>query len=257
MDVLSADEDVRADFQQRSPRSSDVDTLPVVVWSRLLFDLEPYLVERRAEGVSLLGFFHQQLAEAAEADYLSAEAPARHAALASYFAAKGYGYSRTLSELAYHLGGGQLWLELTSLLTDVEFLGLTAERLGVSGGRTGYGIEQFLSESLDPLPEALVDDNRKLQHMVGNLAALSAALELFYARKCGRADAGAVCSTCGAREIVHGHIDLGAVDYYDNCFSLCRNCLWSWHTEQYTGTGGDPGVWEFDYASNTYRARYG
>ena len=47
LDVLSADGDVLSDFRRRSPRSPAADRLPAVIWSRLSFDLAPYLAERR------------------------------------------------------------------------------------------------------------------------------------------------------------------------------------------------------------------
>ena len=37
--------------------------LPVAIWSRLYFDLEPYLTEKSADGTSLLTFYHTQLSE--------------------------------------------------------------------------------------------------------------------------------------------------------------------------------------------------
>jgi len=86
IDVLSRDQEVIADFLRRSPKSPEVDRLPVVVWSRLYFDLEPYLAERAADGTSLLGFYHRQLGEVAALEHLMGEAKlARHRGLAEYF----------------------------------------------------------------------------------------------------------------------------------------------------------------------------
>ncbi|MEN6290995.1 MAG: AAA family ATPase, partial [Methanobacterium sp.] len=45
--------------------------LPVALWSRLYFDLEPYLTERSADGTSLLTFYHRQLGEVVEEEYLT------------------------------------------------------------------------------------------------------------------------------------------------------------------------------------------
>ena len=50
--VLSADPTVIANFRHRSPDSPPVDELPPILWSRLWFDLEPYLVERDRRGGS-------------------------------------------------------------------------------------------------------------------------------------------------------------------------------------------------------------
>ncbi len=37
--------------------------IPIVVWSRLFLDLEPYLTERDADGVPIITFFHRQFNE--------------------------------------------------------------------------------------------------------------------------------------------------------------------------------------------------
>jgi hypothetical protein len=37
-----------------------VTKIPIVVWSRLYLDLEPYLTERDADGVPIITFFHRQ-----------------------------------------------------------------------------------------------------------------------------------------------------------------------------------------------------
>jgi hypothetical protein len=37
--------------------------IPIVVWSRLYNDLEPYLTERDADGVPIITFFHRQFNE--------------------------------------------------------------------------------------------------------------------------------------------------------------------------------------------------
>ena len=88
IDVLSLDEDVRTDFMARARHTPPEARLPVIVWSRLYFDLEPYLTERVADGTSLLTFYHRQLREAAEAEFLAGPSkPMRHAQLAAYFAA--------------------------------------------------------------------------------------------------------------------------------------------------------------------------
>ena len=43
----------------------------MAVWSRLYYDLEPYLSEREVEGARLLAFYHRQLGEVAYLDYLA------------------------------------------------------------------------------------------------------------------------------------------------------------------------------------------
>ena len=49
LDVLTADDAVWSDFDQRKHHEVSERRLPVVVWSRLSLDLEPYLTERAAQ----------------------------------------------------------------------------------------------------------------------------------------------------------------------------------------------------------------
>jgi hypothetical protein len=140
LDVLSADEEVKADVRRRSPNSPRVERLPVVVWSRLYFDLERHLSEHSADGTTLLAFYHGQLREAAVRDYLGADAmAARHAALAAYFRGRSVGadghwaggYGRGLSELPYHLAGAGDLEALYGVLTDFSFMEHKAAEVGV------------------------------------------------------------------------------------------------------------------------------
>ena len=103
--------------------------LPVVLWSRLYFDLEPYLTERSADGASLLSFYHRQLREVVEAEFLSDNKPARHAHIADYFAHQDLFEPqqktpnvRKLSELPYQQTYGQQWDAVHATLTDFDFL---------------------------------------------------------------------------------------------------------------------------------------
>ena len=67
LDVLTEDDAVWSDFDQRKHHEVSERRLPVVVWSRLSLDLEPYLTERAAPGGTVLTFYHRQLAERVEA----------------------------------------------------------------------------------------------------------------------------------------------------------------------------------------------
>jgi Cdc6-like AAA superfamily ATPase len=132
LEVLSlggSEGSVLKDFGRRSPKSPVVEQLPVAVWSRLYFDLEPYLTERSADGTSLMGFYHRQLGEVVEEDYLAAdEGLARHRDLAEYFALAGAEDAaftlRQLSELPYQqtMGAGDDWKPLFETLTNFRFL---------------------------------------------------------------------------------------------------------------------------------------
>jgi hypothetical protein len=155
IDLLSRDEEVFGDFQKRSFFKPPEQRLPVVVWSRFYFDMEPYLNERSADGASLLGFFHRQMGEVADADYLAGENKAMiHAKLAAYFAAQPLIIARDdqktanlrkLSELPFQQVYGALWNELYKTLTDFDFLEAKCTYSGIihapegAKGRKVYG----------------------------------------------------------------------------------------------------------------------
>jgi hypothetical protein len=115
--------------------------LPVVLWSRLSLDLEPYLSERESEGSTLLTFYHRELNDVSKKVFLedSKEAPF-HEKLADYFRFRADpqgdgewtgGYPRGLSELPYHLTGAGMWDEVFETLTDFRFLEEKAAQVGV------------------------------------------------------------------------------------------------------------------------------
>ncbi len=127
LDVLSLDKEMLADFQRRSPKSPKSDRLPMVVWSRLYFELEPYLTERSADGASLLGFYHRQMSEACQTAYRQ---PARHAGLAAYFNPQPLYLEkddqapnlRKLSEIVYQQAWGGLSAQVEKTLLNYTYL---------------------------------------------------------------------------------------------------------------------------------------
>jgi WD40 repeat protein len=56
--------DFRAELQ-------DITQIPIVFWSRLFLDLEPFLTERNADGVPIVAFFHRQFNEVLKERYHS------------------------------------------------------------------------------------------------------------------------------------------------------------------------------------------
>jgi len=130
LDILSTDKETMTDFRRRFPKSPEADRLPVAVWSRLYADLEPYLAQLSADGASLLGFYHRELREVVETDYLINENRKKcHTALARYFdnqplklGQKQFMNLRKLSELPFQQAHGQRWDDLETTLTDLEFL---------------------------------------------------------------------------------------------------------------------------------------
>ena len=115
--------------------------LPIVLWSRLSFDLAPYLTERMVDGSSLLNFYHRELGDVSTAVFLGDRKDiVYHARLADYFRAKadpqGDGtwtgnYIHGLSELPYHLTQAELYEEVFQTLTDFKFLEHKAAEVGV------------------------------------------------------------------------------------------------------------------------------
>ena len=115
--------------------------LPVVLWSRLSFDLAPYLSERMVDGSPLLNFYHRELGEVATAVFLSGgQDQPYHARLADYFRFKADpagdrnwtgNYPHGLSELPYHLTRAARHEEVYTTLTDFKFLEHKAAEVGV------------------------------------------------------------------------------------------------------------------------------
>ena len=130
IDILSIDKDVFKDFMEHTYHAPPEKKLPVVVWSRLYFDLEPYMMERSADGTLLMSFYHRQLREVAEKEYLKDKNKIdRHGTLAKYFREQtlkvGYDNApniRKMSELAYQQTFGELWDDLEETLTDLLFI---------------------------------------------------------------------------------------------------------------------------------------
>lgn len=165
IDVLSADADVMSAFENQAHYKAESKRLPVVIWSRLYFDLEPYLTERRAEGGTMYAFYHRQLSETVAAEYLAGQVGVqRHRALAEYFGGQsirvtgdegtttirqqaaqvGQGTAtvlnlRKLDELPYQQTMGELWDELFATLTNFTFLEDKAAHLGVVERTGGDG----------------------------------------------------------------------------------------------------------------------
>jgi WD40 repeat protein len=141
LDVLSRDEEVMTSFRSRSPKSPEVERLPVVVWSRLHADLKPYLIERGADGTSLMRFYHPQLGEVVAVEYLGGEEKqARHRGLARTFWGQPLHTRkdeqevpnlRKLSELPYQQTYGGLWGDLRDTLTDFDFLETKSRAISV------------------------------------------------------------------------------------------------------------------------------
>ena len=151
LDLLSRDPEVMGDFRLRFPKSPENDRLPVVVWSRLYADLEPYLVWREGDGVPLLGFYHRQLRVAAERRYFPPEKrQAVHRRLAAYFGAAGRGFwidrpglrpdRRSCCELPFQLGRAGEAALLAATLSTFEFVRARLFASGVQASVDEYDV---------------------------------------------------------------------------------------------------------------------
>lgn len=138
LDILARDEEYFSHFSKRSFHnlpSEEEHRLPVVLWSRLYDELEPYLTETRSDEVVLLNFYHRQVAEGVDYTFLSGDRKKNfHQNLADYFKARPLYLQegepgspskpnlRKLSELPYHLPLGGLWSQGEMTLSSPSFL---------------------------------------------------------------------------------------------------------------------------------------
>ena len=171
LDVLSQEPDraVLEEFRERSPDSPETDRLPMVIWSRLFADLKENLAQRQAFGAAVLSFYHRQVLEAAQREFLEGSDRIRaHENLAKYFHAQNYWREsleeqrerarrlpptprpaniRKVDELPYHvlelakLAGGDdaespYWDAVADLFTDWQFLEAKAEAQPFADAKT-------------------------------------------------------------------------------------------------------------------------
>ncbi len=92
LEVLWADEDYRRHLEEQSRKTNhelppDATRIPVAIWTRLRHDLAPYLAERDAPGLVVLGIYHREVERVVRERYLAAGARRilRHQRLATYF----------------------------------------------------------------------------------------------------------------------------------------------------------------------------
>ncbi len=152
LDALAADEETWAEFRAGAEWEMPLRQLPVVVWSRLHFDLAPYLSPRASEGASLLSFFHKELADAAQKRYVDGRSAQLHDVLANVMqrlargkdagAREWKGSAHALAELPYHLTRAERWDDLSATLTDFTYLEQKAKRVAVvtSAGAEGEDV---------------------------------------------------------------------------------------------------------------------
>lgn len=132
IEILSKDVKVMDYINKSKFHELPEQKLPIAIWSRLYFDIQPYLTERNIEGTKIYTFFHKQLREIAGKLYLQDESRrSYHSNLAAYFENErdtirikdtNIPNSRKLLELPYQLFKGEEWAKLENLLCDLEFI---------------------------------------------------------------------------------------------------------------------------------------
>ena len=121
VEILSRDQELFDDFVSGIHHRLPEQKLPIVVWSRLYHDLEEYLTAREVDGIPLINFYHRQLREVVEADYLNgADREYHHLHLADYFETLEI-CKRQIAELPWQLQEGKAWQRLYDLLADLDF----------------------------------------------------------------------------------------------------------------------------------------
>ncbi len=148
LEVLVRDDAVLAEV--KAFHKPPEEKLPVVLWSRLYYDLEPYLTERKADNTSLFAFYHRQLDQVAREQFLTPVHCGRHRALAEYFGEKDLFLGearrpnlRKLSELPYQQTcAGDMWEELYQTLTDFEFLEAKCTHIAVTDEGSGDAVRK-------------------------------------------------------------------------------------------------------------------
>lgn len=97
LEILFADPEYYEKLKEENKRNhhelpSNAKRIPIALWSRLRFDLAPYLTERAAPGANVLTFYHRQVAEWVQEHFpkSSGQSWQPHQRLATYFQAQDY-----------------------------------------------------------------------------------------------------------------------------------------------------------------------
>jgi len=180
LDLLTADKVYWDDFYAKSFHKEALDVIggvPIVVWSRLYFDLAPYMTQRSADGTALWAFFHRQFNEVVDVTYLSDDVrPDRHAHLANYFMGQelylgDIPNARKVSEQAYQQAMAGMQDEYVATLTTYQFLQASLDVNGVLAliedcGLMDDQIVRLIQSALSMSAHVLVNDKRALAHQL-------------------------------------------------------------------------------------------
>lgn len=199
--------------------AEDGPRLPVVLWSRLSFDLAPYLSERLVDGNALLHFYHRELGDAAHSLFLQeAQAQKVHARLAAYFQSKadpagdhtwGGMHRHGLAELPYHLIFAGKRQETFTLLTDFRFLEQKAQQVGITRRQGAQeGIDEVHSQGVLDLQQDIESALAVFYGGGGQGGEVAAPLIITARQK--QQELSLFCPVCGKTSTI-GEKDLGQV----------------------------------------------
>ena len=120
IDLISNNNEVFEEFKKRHyDVNENVRTLPVIIWSRLYFDLEPYFMERNVRGVPLLTFYHRRLEVIINEKIVAKDSEKWHIHLANYFTSQSSD-DRKVEELPWQLEKAKKWEQLKNCISDVD-----------------------------------------------------------------------------------------------------------------------------------------
>lgn len=128
-ELLLTDQELYNNFLEKSYHIPPSNKLPMVLWSRLYFELKPYLSERYVNGSPLINFKYSQTKQCVEEKYIDEAKKQRyHEYLAGYFIKQPLWHSnnkpniRKVMALPYQQLQAKLWLDLKYTLCDPLFI---------------------------------------------------------------------------------------------------------------------------------------
>ena len=152
LDILSGDSYVWDEFLMHAHFQPPQRRLPIVVWSRLYCDLEPYLTDRSAPGRQVITFRHHQFQEVASErfEFVKHDAPRiLHPYLAGLYYKLLFADGRlvqlrnpdprALKYLPYHAREGRCMAQWLNAVTDFAYLSSVVALVDVGIGRTSRG----------------------------------------------------------------------------------------------------------------------
>ncbi len=202
LEILFADPEYRAKLdettdQTRHELPPNANRIPVALWSRLRFDLAPYLNERTAPGANVLTFYHRQVEEWVKENFVTSvdQTWQPHQRLADYFRCLADptrnlkwegGNPRPFVELPYHMARsnpekltvmlfdfGWLWAKTSRGLVD-ELIADYGEALSAlhPGNDARRGLELILAGLRLSSGVIRRDPNQLASQVFGRLASL-------------------------------------------------------------------------------------